>query len=134
VDELPDLLRNSSDVVAAKMLGKPAPELELKAVDGKVLSLSSLRGKPVFLEFWATWRAPCVDVIPHLKKLYSVTQQKGLAWISIDNDNDAGTAAAFLAGEQVPWSNYHDEDGSLGRGFSARRHSARRPDRRERQG
>ena len=40
-----------------------------------------------------------------------------MAWISIDNDHDAGTATAFLAHEQVPWSNYHDEDGSLSDAF-----------------
>jgi cytochrome c biogenesis protein CcmG/thiol:disulfide interchange protein DsbE len=40
---------------AAEFVGKPAPELQLKSVDGKITALSSLRGKPVLLEFWATW-------------------------------------------------------------------------------
>jgi thiol-disulfide isomerase/thioredoxin len=117
VEEFPDVLRNDPEAIAAKIMNKPAPELEFKAADGKVLSLSSLLGKAVLLEFWATWCAPCVDVIPDLKKLYAETQDKGLVWISIDNDNDGGTATAFLAREQVPWSNYHDEDGSFGEAF-----------------
>jgi thiol-disulfide isomerase/thioredoxin len=111
VDEFPDTLRHNPD--AARMLGNPAPELTLKS-GGKALSLSSLRGKPVFLEFWATWCAPCVELIPDLKKLYAETQEKGLVWISIDSDHDASTVAAFLTREHVPWPNYHDEDGSLG--------------------
>ena len=114
VDEFPDPFGHSPDIVASRMLRKPAPELSLKSADGKVVTLSSLRGKPVFLEFWATWCTPCVDLIPDLKKLYEETSDKGLVWISIDNDDDSSTAGSFLSREHVPWPNYHDQDGSLG--------------------
>lgn len=117
VGEFPAALGHNPNIIAAKMLRNPAPELALKSVDGKVLSLSRIRGKPVFLEFWATWCAPCVELIPDLKKLYAETQEKGLVWISIDSDHDASAAAAFLTRERVPWPNYHDEDGSLGRAY-----------------
>jgi len=73
VDEFPNPFGHSPDVVASRMLWKPAPELSLKSADGKVVTLSSLRGKPVFLEFWSTWCGPCVDLIPDLKKLYEET-------------------------------------------------------------
>lgn len=98
-------------------LGKAAPELQLKSSDGKTTTLSSYRGKPVFLEFWATWCAPCVDLMPDLAKLYSETAQKGLVWLSIDSDEDAADAAAFMSKEHIPWPNYHDDDGSLGEAF-----------------
>ena len=114
VDEFPDPFGHSPDIVASRMLRKPAPELSLKSADGKVVTLSSLRGKPVFLEFWTTWCTPCVDLIPDLKKLYEETSDKGLVWISIDNDDDSSTAGSFLSPEHVPWPNYHDQDGSLG--------------------
>jgi thiol-disulfide isomerase/thioredoxin/outer membrane lipoprotein-sorting protein len=117
VDKFPEPFRDSANLAAGNLLGKPAPELSLKAADGKVLTLSSLRGKPVFLEFWATWCGPCVETMPDLKKLYAETESKGLAWVSIDNDEDAKTASEFVSKETIPWPNYHDEDGSLGRAY-----------------
>jgi len=106
-----------AELEASSLIGKPAPELSLKSADGKIVTLSSFRGKPVFLEFWATWCAPCVDLIPELTKLYSETANKGLVWLSIDSDEDPATAASFLAQEHVPWPNYHDGGGSLGKAF-----------------
>jgi len=117
VDDFPDPFKHSPATLAANLLGKPVPELSLKAADGKTLALSSLRGRPVFLEFWATWCAPCVELMPDLKKLYSETENKGMAWISVDNDDDASTALVFLSREKIPWPNYHDQDGSLGKAF-----------------
>ncbi len=101
------------------LVGKSAPDLQFKSVEGKVVGLSSFRGKPVFLEFWATWCAPCVDSLPDLTKLYAETQNKGLIWVTVDNDVDASDVAAYLAKKhlQMPWPNYHDEDGSLGKAF-----------------
>jgi thiol-disulfide isomerase/thioredoxin/outer membrane lipoprotein-sorting protein len=97
--------------------GKPAPELQFKSPDGKTTALSSFRGKPVFIEFWATWCAPCVDLMPDLAKLYSETADKGLVWMSFDNDNDPSIAAEFISRENIPWPNYHDGDGASGKAF-----------------
>lgn len=97
--------------------GKPAPELRLKSEDGRITTLSSYRGKPVFIEFWATWCEPCVDLTTDLMKLYGETEGKGLVWISIDNDEDARLASKFMSSEHVPWPNYHDENGSMGEAF-----------------
>lgn len=99
------------------LTGKPAPDLSLKTSEGKIATLSSFRGHPVFIEFWATWCGPCVDLMPHLGELYAEIKGKDLAWMSIDNDEDSTSAAEFLADQHIPWPNYHDEDGSLGKAF-----------------
>ena len=106
-----------TELAASSLVGKPAPELSLKSANGKIVNLSSFHGRPVFMEFWATWCEPCVEVMPELTKLYGETADKGLVWLSIDSDEDAATAASFLAEEHVPWPNYHDDDGSLSRAF-----------------
>jgi thiol-disulfide isomerase/thioredoxin/outer membrane lipoprotein-sorting protein len=113
----PNQFSRPAALEALDFVGKPAPELRLKSSEGRVTTLSSLRGKPVFIEFWATWCEPCVELMPGLAKLYSETQEKGLVWISIDNDEDPSTAATFMSQEHLIWPNYHDEDGSLGEAF-----------------
>ena len=100
-----------------ELVGKSAPELRLKSADGMVTTLSSYHGKPVFIEFWATWCEPCVDLTADLMKLYAETEGKGLVWIGIDNDEDSAIANTFMSSEHLPWPNYHDEDGSLGKAF-----------------
>lgn len=114
VTEFPELAHLPKEV---DLTGKPAPELQLKSSDGKVTTLSSMHGKPVFLEFWATWCGPCVALMPDLTKLYAETQGKGLVWMSVDSDDDSSAAAEFISREHIPWPNYHDEDGSLGKAF-----------------
>ena len=102
---------------AVDFIGNPAPEISLKGDDGKTVTLSSFRGKPVFLEFWATWCAPCEDLLPGLKRLYAETATRGLVWIGIDNDEGPQSAKSYLSQEHVAWPNYHDENGSLGKAF-----------------
>ncbi len=56
----------------------PAPDFNLKGLDGKPIQLSSMKGKVVLLDFWATWCPPCKAEIPHFKELYSQYHGKGL--------------------------------------------------------
>jgi cytochrome c biogenesis protein CcmG/thiol:disulfide interchange protein DsbE len=54
----------------------PAPELSLLDTDGRRVALSSLRGKVVAVNFWATWCGPCRQEIPDLVRLYSANEGK----------------------------------------------------------
>ncbi|NML68562.1 TlpA family protein disulfide reductase [Chryseobacterium sp. RP-3-3] len=53
-------------------IGQQAPEITLSKTDGSSFSLSSLKGKVVLIDFWATWCAPCVGEQPELKTLYDM--------------------------------------------------------------
>lgn len=101
---------------SADFVGKPAPDVHLKR-NGQDIQLSSYRGKPVFVEFWATWCEPCVALIPELKELYAQTHDKGLVWAGVDKGDDAGTMDAYVTQEHIPWPNYNDEDGSISKAF-----------------
>jgi peroxiredoxin len=62
---------------------KPAPELELKDVEGRVLRLSDYKGKVVLLNFWATWCAPCRAEMPDLVKWQREYKSRGLQVIGV---------------------------------------------------
>ena len=51
-------------------IGQPAPEISLPDLNGNTTTLSSLKGKLVLIDFWATWSAPCVKEQPELKAIY----------------------------------------------------------------
>ena len=96
--------------IARGLQGRQLPAVNLGVRDGKSVSLQSFQGKPVLLDFWATWCAPCVESLPALEKLYNETADKGLVLLSIDNDEVAKTATEFLAKRKAPWANFHLTD------------------------
>lgn len=75
--------------------GVAAPGFTLRDIDGKMVSLDSLRGKTVLLDFWGSWCIPCLKSIPHLKEIYARYKDKGLEIVSIAcNDTDEAWRAA----------------------------------------
>jgi thiol-disulfide isomerase/thioredoxin len=111
---LPLVLRSVST-----LLGKPAPKAQILTGNRTVISLESYRGKPVLIDFWATWCGPCVMKMPDIERLYALLKNSGLAVISIDEDADPQAATAFLARHQYTWTNYYDQDGELQKAFRA---------------
>lgn len=66
----------SVDAQKAIEIGKRAPEITMTKADGTAFSLSTLKGKMVLIDFWATWCAPCVEEQPELKALYATYSDK----------------------------------------------------------
>jgi thiol-disulfide isomerase/thioredoxin/outer membrane lipoprotein-sorting protein len=116
VDSFADAMIHRAQEHVKEFVGKQPPDIQLKGSNGKLTSLSALRGEPVFIEFWATWCGPCIDLMPELKDLYSETA-KSVIWISIDSDEDPNAASTYLSQQHISWPNYHDEDGTLGKAF-----------------
>ena len=89
------------------MPGKPAPDFEMMDVDGNKCRLSDLNGKYVFVDFWATWCAPCREEIPHMAKLQEhFANDARIALISISVDANVKTWKNFLAKDKPTWAQY----------------------------
>jgi len=64
--------------------GKEAPDFTLAGLDGKQVALSSFRGRPVLLYFWASWCSYCIEGMPKLAQLQEDYQDQGLVVLAID--------------------------------------------------
>ena len=94
-------------VLERVMPGKPAPEIAKNdLVTGKPFALSSLKGKVVLLDFWASWCVPCRKSNPHVKALYEKYRKKGFDVVYVA-DNDSNPEEALRAIEQDGIKKYH---------------------------
>jgi len=63
-------LLNESTSAGGPQKGQPAPDFELKSPDGKTVRLSDFRGKPVMINFWASWCGPCTAEMKNIESVY----------------------------------------------------------------
>lgn len=81
-----------------------APDFTLTSLDGEEIRLSDLRGKTIFLDFWATWCGPCRESIPHLVSLYKTHRENGFVIIGISVDKGgADPVRRFVASRDIPY-------------------------------
>lgn len=89
--------------------GRQLPSITVKSAEGNKVSLDSFRGKPMLIDIWATWCAPCIKNMPQLAQLYKEAIGKGIVSITIDRGDEANVARDFLKGKGYDWQNFHDE-------------------------
>ncbi|MEX0618890.1 MAG: TlpA disulfide reductase family protein [Pseudohongiellaceae bacterium] len=78
--------------------GEQAPDFTLPSIhsDGEAITLSKFRGKVVYVDFWASWCAPCLRSLPLYNELYSRYQEAGLEIIAVNIDNPIEDGQDFL--------------------------------------
>ncbi|MFC1843669.1 TlpA family protein disulfide reductase [Thermodesulfobacteriota bacterium] len=77
-------------------VGKPAPDFDTVDLEGKVWSLSKLKGKVVFVNFWATWCAPCREEMPSMQRLYTRMPKDKFEMIALFNNDKPKAVKNFV--------------------------------------
>lgn len=94
-------------------LGRPAPDFVLNGLDGNTVQLSSLKGKVVLVNFWATWCVPCKKEIPELVSIYERYQARGFEIVGVDFQETPGNVRSFVREWGMSYVNVLDPEGKV---------------------
>ena len=109
----------SSAVAAhATGVGDRAPDFRLPQL-GKdsQLGLGDVRGKVVFVDFWASWCSPCREAMPQYEKLYTSLPRDQFAIVAVNVDETRGDAEKFLAAHPVSYAIVFDPAGDVPKAY-----------------
>jgi cytochrome c biogenesis protein CcmG/thiol:disulfide interchange protein DsbE len=90
------VLATISTARAEVKAGQPAADFDGATLAGSSLRLSSLRGKVVLVDFWASWCEPCKKELPLLDKLAPRLRARGIEIVAVNIDDDRAKAAEFI--------------------------------------
>ena len=113
-------IQNDSTNTAAQTIGispnvikTKALDFKLKDLEGNELSLSDLKGKKVFLNFWATWCPPCRAEMPEIEKLYQETKNSDLVIVAVEIGEPLDTVKSFIDSNKYNFKVLLDSDQSV---------------------
>jgi peroxiredoxin len=105
------LLICSLSVNAQVKVGQAAPEISLPDTQGNTINLSSLKGKVVLIDFWASWCGPCRRANPHVAKLYEKYKSKGFEVFGVSIDSKKGDWLRAIKHDNIQYTQVNDADG-----------------------
>lgn len=97
--ELQATLEKQKTVLA----GAKAPAFSLPMPDGTEVSLASVKGKCILIDFWASWCGPCIRELPNIKEVYAKYHSKGFEVVSISLDDNKDKWVGAIRKYQLPW-------------------------------
>jgi cytochrome c biogenesis protein CcmG/thiol:disulfide interchange protein DsbE len=99
-------------------IGNRAIDFELQTLDGKAVKLSDYRGKPVLLNFWATWCGPCRFEVPFLQQINDSYSAKGLVMLAVDIGENSTVINNFMTSLNVSLPVLMDTDKKASKSYT----------------
>ncbi|MFN4881048.1 MAG: redoxin domain-containing protein [Bacteroidota bacterium] len=90
-------------------IGSEAPEISMADTSGRIITLSSLRGNYVLIDFWASWCGPCRMENPNVVQAYNRFRDKGFTIFSVSLDQDKGRWKKAILTDRLSWP-YHTSE------------------------
>lgn len=97
-------LKAQVEAMSQVNVGGIAPNITLPTLDGKTLSLYSLRGHVILLDFWASWCGPCLAEMPNVKNIYAKYHSKGLEIFGVSLDDKGDKWRNAIAKHELNWN------------------------------
>jgi cytochrome c biogenesis protein CcmG/thiol:disulfide interchange protein DsbE len=105
----------NTETISAPQEGFRAPNFELVTIDGKVISLTELRGKAIILNFWATWCPPCRSEMPAMQQVYLDYGPDDIVILAVNNtqQDQIADVEAFVVEEGLTFPVLLDYSGAV---------------------
>lgn len=99
--------------IPSPIIGRPAPPFALQLVNGDKLDLASLRGKVVFVNFWASWCPPCRAEASDLEAAWQRLKETDVVFVGVNMQDTEENALAYLREFNVTYPNGRDPSGKI---------------------
>ncbi|MDQ3689573.1 MAG: TlpA family protein disulfide reductase [Chloroflexota bacterium] len=103
--------------VSPTAIGTVAPDFSVTDLDGNSVHLADLRGRPVIVNFWASWCGPCVEEFPLLSEAATRHADEGLVVVGIVWQDRSEAARTFMARNGATWSSAMDPEQQVARDY-----------------
>jgi thiol-disulfide isomerase/thioredoxin len=105
------MIKERIDLLNSVAVGKTAPDFTLDTPEETPLSLSSLKGKIVVIDFWASWCGPCRRENPHMVELYKEVNEKGVEFLGVSLDENKDKWLKAIEDDGLIWKHVSDLKG-----------------------